>query len=254
MKHFLLSIALAGSGGVALHGDDAVAGDQLPQAPSGDDFDALRKTSPFTRVLSFPETYALRGVATIDNVQVATLYNRETKKTIVVTPDGKNEAGIALVGIIPAATLEGVAAKISFAGDEAELKYELSQIAPQPKPTGTPPGGGTDGRGGDGERRGPSPQDIERFKALPEEKQAKLREYIGHVMKNYPDMPREEKGNLIRGAMIRLTDGRDIEMPSAQGGGQNPPSTQGQNSNSSGGSSSGRDERSGDRGRDRDRR
>ncbi len=252
MKRLLLTLALTGSAGLVLvQGQETVLLEEVPEAPSGDDFDALRKTSPFTRVLSFPETYALRGVATIDRVQVATLYNRETKKTLVITPDGKNEAGIALVGIVPAATLEGVAAKISFAGDEAELRYELSQIAPQPRPPGPPPGGGgPDGRGGDGERRGPSPQDIERFKALPEEKQAKLKEYIGHVMRNYPDMPREEKGNLIRGAMIRLTDGRDIEMPPAPAGGQNPAPVQSPNPNAGGGSSSGRDDRS----RDRDRR
>ena len=194
---------------------------ESPEAPSANDFTALRKTSPFTRVLSLPATYALRGVATINNEQVATLYNRETKKTIVVTPDGENEAGLSLVEIVPAADLEGVAAKISFAGDEAELKYELTQILPQPRP----PGSGSGGDVKEGERRGPSPQDVERYKALPEEKQAKLREYIGHVMRSYPDMSREEKGNLIRGAMIRLTDGRDIEMPQAPaqppGGGSN---------------------------------
>lgn len=254
MKQLFLFLSSVFGLGPMLSADEVGLPNSHPEAPAEEDFEALRKTSPFTRVLSFPETYALRGVATIDNVQVATLYNRETKKTLVITPDGKNEAGISLVGIVPAATLEGVAAKISFAGDEAELKYELSQIAPQPRPPGTPPGGRPDSQGGDGERRGPSPQDIERFKALPEEKQAKLREYIGHVMRNYPEMPREERGNLIRGAMIRLTDGRDIEMPPTPAGGQSPGSGQSPNS-SSGGSNSGREQRSGDRGGgDRDRR
>jgi hypothetical protein len=36
-------------------------------------------------------------------------------------------------------------------------------------------------------------------------------------MKSYPNMSRDEKGNLIRGAMIKLTDGRDIEMPTPNG-------------------------------------
>lgn len=232
---FILVFALSGFPLVA---EETAVVIESPEAPSENDFTALRKTSPFTRVLSLPETYALRGVATINNEQVATLYNRETKKTIVVTPDGKNEAGLSLVEIVPASDLEGVAAKISFAGDEAELKYELSQIFPQPRP----PGSGSGGSGKEGERRGPSPQDIERFKALPEEKQAKLREYIGHVMRNYPDMPREEKGNLIRGAMIRLTDGRDIEMPQAPA------------QPSGGGSNSGGDQRNRDRSGDRERR
>jgi hypothetical protein len=192
-----------------------------PEAPSASDFDALRKTSPFTRVLSLSETYALRGVARINGEQVATLYNRETKKTLVVTPDGKNEAGIALVDVSRAPQLDAVTAKISFAGDEAELKYETTQLYPEPKgvPGAPPPPGG---KAPEGEKRGPSPQDIERYKALPEEKQAKLREYIGAVMKNYPNMSREERGNLIRGAMMRLTDGRDIEMPQSPPAGQVP--------------------------------
>ena len=232
---FALVFALSGFSLVA---EETAVVIESPEAPSENDFTALRRTSPFTRVLSLPETYALRGVATINNEQVASLYNRETKKTIVVTPDGKNEAGLSLVEIVPASDLEGVAAKISFAGDEAELKYELSQIFPQPRP----PGSGSGGSGNEGERRGPSPQDIERFKALPEEKQAKLREYIGHVMRNYPDMPREEKGNLIRGAMIRLTDGRDIEMPQAPA------------QPSGGGSNSGGDQRNRERSGERERR
>ncbi|MCB1203114.1 MAG: hypothetical protein KDN18_02560 [Verrucomicrobiae bacterium] len=185
-----------------------------PEAPSETDFEALRQTSPFTRVLNLSETYALRGVARINGEQVATLYNRDTKKTIVVTPDGKNDAGISLVGVNRAPELTGVIATISFAGDEAELRYEQSQISPEPKsgPGGGGPPGST-GRPPEGERKGPSPQDIERYKALPEEKQAKLREYVGHVMRNYQNLSREERGNMIRGAMIRLTDGGDIEIP-----------------------------------------
>ncbi len=198
---------------------EAIPFDSVPEAPSSSDFEALRKTSPFTRVLSLSATYALRGVATINDEQVATLYNRETKKTVVVTREGNHETGIALVDVTGAPQLDGVTAKISFAGDEAELKYETSQLYPTPKgPPGSP---GQPGRPPEGEHRGPSPQDVERYKALPEEKQAKLREYIGHVMKNYPNLSREERGNMIRGAMMRLTDGRDLEIP------QTPPTAPG---------------------------
>ena len=96
---FALVFALSGFSLVA---EETAVVIESPEAPSENDFTALRRTSPFTRVLSLPETYALRGVATINNEQVATLYNRETKKTIVVTPDGKNEAGLSLVEIVPA--------------------------------------------------------------------------------------------------------------------------------------------------------
>lgn len=191
----------------------------LPASLEDGDFDSVKEASPFTRVLSISETYALRGVAELGSIQYATLYNREKKKTILVSPEGgqieSDDPGIKLVEIIPARSLDGVAAKISFAGEEVELKYDVAQIAPAPAQSSSSSG---DRRGDDGKRKGPSKEDIDRFRKLPEEKQKKLREYIGQVMRSYPDMSRSEKGNLIRGAMIKLTDGRDIEMPNSNGG------------------------------------
>ncbi len=231
----------------------------VPDAPSDSDFAALRKTSPFTRVLSLPETYALRGVATIDGAQVATLYNRETKKTIVVTPDGNNEAGIALVGVNPAFQLDGVTARISLAGDEAELRYETSQLYPEPKAGAATPG--APGSPKPEEHRGPSQQDIDRYKSLSPENQAKFREYIGHVMKNYPNLSREERGNMMRGAMMRLIDGRSLDIPQAPPNGSGAAPTPGGPPPSN--NESGRSERSsdgsdrgerGDRGERRERR
>lgn len=192
----------------------------LPASLEDGDFDSVRGASPFTRVLSISETYALRGVAELGSIQYATLYNREKKKTILISPEGgqiaSDDPGIKLVQIIPAGSLEGVTAKISFAGEEVELKYDVAQIAPVPAKGGS--SGSRDKRGDDGHRKGPSKEDIDRFRSLPEEKQKKLREYIGQVMKSYPDMSRSEKGNLIRGAMIKLTDGREIDMPSGDAG------------------------------------
>ncbi|MDF1737535.1 MAG: hypothetical protein P1U86_00135 [Verrucomicrobiales bacterium] len=195
----------------------------LPASLEEGDFNSVKDASPFTRVLSISETYALRGVAELGAIQYATLYNREKKETILVSPEGgqiqSDDPGIKLVQIIPARSLEGVAAKISFAGEEVELKYDAEQISPVPARASSDGRRDGDRRGGDdGRRKGPSKEDIDRFRALPEEKQKKLREYIGQVMKSYPEMSRSEKGNLIRGAMIRLTDGRDIEMPGGDGG------------------------------------
>jgi len=189
----------------------------LPEAPDETDFSALRDTSPFKRVLSISDTYALRGVASLDDIQVATLYNRETKKTVVVTRDDTNEAGIQLVEVVPSNDLAGVAAKISFAGEEIELKYEDSQLSPEPRSKGKGASGGKGGK--DSERKGPSKEDITRYKSMSEESRNKLRQYIGQIVKQYPDMPREERGNMIRGAMTRLADGRDITLaPKPEGG------------------------------------
>lgn len=229
MKVFLSAIAVFFSSVVcviqAQDGEEAI-----PPAPGDSDFESLRKASPFTRVLSLTETYQLRGIASLEEMQVATLYNRQTEKTVVVTSAEENEQGITLVEVSPSWRLNGVTAKFAFAGEEVELKYDEAQLSPQPRE-----GKRGDGHRShkDGEHRGPSPQDMERFKSLSDENRQKLREYIGHVMRSYPDLSREEKGNMIRGAMIRLSDGRDLDVPKPPDGGGN--SSSGGNRSSGGG-------------------
>ncbi len=186
--------------------DLPIGSELVPSAVATDDFSALRTGSPFLRVLDPSERYVLRAVASFDDIQIATLEDRSSKKTILVTPEKENKEGLKLVEIVSGEDLEGVLAKISFAGEEVEFKYDPSQIFPS---------GGGSNRGGskpDDKRKGPSKEDINRYKSLSEEKRNKLRSYIGHVMKSYPNLSREEKGNMIRGAMIRLGDGRDLDF------------------------------------------
>lgn len=189
-----------------------------PRAPGEEDFAALRRASPFLRTLRVSDTYALRGVAMVDGHAVATLYNRETEKSIQVTPEGENESGLQLVEVVPAHDLEGVAAKVSFAGEVSELRYDEEQISPESaRADGKDQSRREDGERDGRRRRGPSREDIERFRSLSDEQKSKLRTYIGQVMRNHRDLSREERGNLIRGAMIRLSDGRDITVEENSG-------------------------------------
>lgn len=239
---------LAVGGAAAFAQTESSVDADLPQPLESGHFDQIMTHSPFVRTLNLSETYALRGIAEINGEQVATLYNRDTKKSILVTESQANAERMQLKSVIGGEDLFQVSATIAVAGEEVELKFEPERVAPLPKnPQGKGPsssGGSSSGK--DGERRGPSPQDIERYKSLPPEKQEKLREYIRQSMQSYPNMSREERGNLIRGAMTRLIDGGDITMPTPPSGSSTaspppPPS-------SSSGSSS-----SSDRGRDRDR-
>ncbi|MDF1658428.1 MAG: hypothetical protein P1U58_12510 [Verrucomicrobiales bacterium] len=192
---------------------------EVPAATGEGDFSALRAASPFIRVLNPAETYALRGVAQVDDVAMATLYNRQTEKTFVVTPQTSSKEGIQLVEIESNQELEGVKAHVSFAGEEVELIYDPQQFVSAPRQG---PGARGKGKGGDGEkRRGPSKEELNRYKALTPEKQKVFQQYIKHVMGTYPDMPREERGNLMRGALIRLSDGQDLDWkPADSPGGQ----------------------------------
>jgi len=189
---------------------------ELPMPVSEEHFSAIHSQSPFLRTLNISETYALRGVAEIGGDPVATLYNRQTKKTLLVTKDEPNEAGIQMVEVVPARDLEGVGVKVSFAGEVVELKYDSAVVNPQPKSKGKP---GGDGRSsGDGQRRGPSKEDMARYNSLTDEQKQKFRDYARQTMQKYPNLSREERFNMIRGAMTRLVDGRDIELDSSSSG------------------------------------
>lgn len=122
---------------------------------------------------------------------------------------GKPEGGLELVKIIEPSKgdLTGVSARVSFAGEIAELKYEPEQLTPTQRK------GAAGGSRGDGERRGPSSEDRKKYTTLSDDKKKKLHEYIKTTMKKYPNMPREERGNLIRGALQKLSEGRDLEIP-----------------------------------------
>ena len=202
----------------------------FPDAPvslPGDHFAVLRTQSPFRRSLNLAETYTLKAVSRIGENSVATIYNRETKKTFTVATNGEVSPGadiLKLVEVAGAGDLTTTAIKIDVAGETAELKYALEQVTPPTKNTigsgmaAKGPPGGAPGKP-DGERRGPTPEEIERYKKLPPEKQEVLRGYIRQVMEKYPDLPREERGAMIRGALVRLSDGHDIKLDPPKDGG-----------------------------------
>ncbi len=99
---------------------------------------ALRKTSPFTRVLRLlGNLCSPRGGEDQQRTGRHPLQTDETMKTVdrVITASGTKRREFSLVGVTGAPQLDGVTAKFSFAGDEAELKYETSQLYPAPKPS-----------------------------------------------------------------------------------------------------------------------
>lgn len=257
-RFFLISLATA-SAAATISAQDTppvavspVIDPDLPQPVADGHFEALLGNSPFLRVLDLSETFALRGIAEIDGEKVATLFNKQTEKSVLVSASQANAEQMRLVGVNAANEfLVGISATIAVGGEEVELKFEPERISPQPKGKSGGSGGGDQRRGdGDGERRGPSKEDIERYKALPEEKRQKLHQYIQQTRQKYPNLSREEFGNMIRGAVIRLSDGRDLNVDS--GGGSSSNGGGGGDSNRGGSSSSDRGGSSG--GGDRSRR
>lgn len=129
--------ALVASGGLASTSETGGAGVDTPSAVVESDYAALFRESPFRRPLDLSESMVLTGLARVGEEMVATLRERETKKTLVVSGDADaNEKGWRIVGIEgDPADLASVVATISHLGEEEfTVRFDRGQLEP-PKPT-----------------------------------------------------------------------------------------------------------------------
>jgi hypothetical protein len=178
------------------------------------DFSALKGQSPFLRSVNLSDSLILTGLAMVDNEQVATLLNKETKETFVVSSK-LNSQGWKMVDLKSDPDLEKVAAKVAIEGGEvvtvryAEWQLKPGESKPGAGPTaeqgpGSGPGpGGMMGRG-DGERHGPSAEFREKMSQLSEEQRQEMFQKMGELREKQPDMSREDRGKLMSGMMDKM--------------------------------------------------
>lgn len=186
----------------------------IPAAVAETDFGALNEQSPFTCALNLSDSLILTGIAMVDEERVATLMNKETKETFVVSSQS-NAQGWKMVDLKEDSDLEKVAAKVSVSGGEVvTVRYAEWQLKPGEARPGAGPG--QDGnrrsfgdKGGDGDRRrgfGPPPEFREKMEKLSEDQRSKLFQKMGELREKNPDMPREERGKVMMEMMDRMLE------------------------------------------------
>jgi hypothetical protein len=106
--------------------DRAVA----PQSVDEEDFAHLKESSPFLRVLRMKDAYVLRGIATIGKHTFVVLHHRETKQTITVSSEEKNELGMSLIDVSGSTPLD-TAVTISMGGGQFKFAYEADLLRPE---------------------------------------------------------------------------------------------------------------------------
>jgi len=196
MKTLSLSLACAA---LAL-GAPAYAADQKPPAapataPAGAPTDpdlpqpvdmshaqTMVDNSPFTRVLSLSDSLILTGIAYIQGKPVATILNKSTKESYVVS-DEPNAQGWKLADTSASRTLTHTQAKLVVGTEIVTVRYSDEQTTPEANKQGRR-GGPPEGGRGDSDRpsreyRRPSEEDHQRFMALSEAAKTKLREKMG---------------------------------------------------------------------------
>lgn len=190
----------------------------LPASVEAGDFAILTGgQSPFSRALNLSDSLILTGIATLDEERVATLMNKETKETFVVSST-LNSQGWKMVELKEDGDLEKVAAKVAVDGGEVvTVRYSEWQLKPgESKPGAGPSEGGRSSEGmrgrfgkgkGDG-FRGPPPEFREKMSRLSEEQRTKLFEKMRAFREKNPDTPREDMGRMMMQTMDKMLESR----------------------------------------------
>lgn len=192
-----------------------------PVDVASDDFQALKGQSPFLRSLNLSDSLVLTGFADVEGERVATLVNKETKQTYVVSSQ-TNSQGWKMVDLKTNEDLEKVSVKVAVDGGEvvtvryAELALKPGEAKPAPGPSTEPNGGPTaiiaaqrsrfGGPGGPDGRRfgGPPPEIREKMDKLSDEQREKLFNKMRELREKSPEMSWEERGKLFNDALDKM--------------------------------------------------
>lgn len=207
----LACVALRGAEAQEVASAEASA---IPAPVTADDFAALKTSSPFLRSLDLSQTLKLTGVARIEGQLYATLVDRESKKTHLVT-QAANPEGWRMVAVAGnQADLTTVTAEIAMASGEVfAVRYDETQLHPpenRPGSPGSAQGGaqpGADGRpvnrdfregiSGDGFRGPPPPEMVAKLEKLDEKTRDRLIQGIREYRDKNPDVSSEDRQRLF---------------------------------------------------------
>jgi len=167
--------------------------DGLPQRVAPEHFAVLMRNSPFTRSLNLSDLLILTGLATMDGKQVATLMNKETKETYVVSEE-PNPQGWKMVEVAGNEDLEKVAAKIVIGGGEVvTVRYDKWSLKPgEAKPAA---GGSSEIREAERRPQGRGVPEVRlKIMSLPEGMRRQVIEQIRKTMRENPNMNAEDRG------------------------------------------------------------
>jgi hypothetical protein len=180
----------------------------LPQVFDQTSLTSLASSSPFTRMVNVSDNLVLTGIAYINGKPVATLFNRETKESHIVSSE-PNFQGWVLNEALPAPDMTRSRAVITIGGEQVKVSY-ASLIANDLKSEGKKADKGNKGEGGGekfkGGQRGPSDEDRKRYESLSEKARDKFRDMMRSKFSDekFRNAPEEERRNVIRKEFDRI--------------------------------------------------
>ena len=149
----------------------------LPQVFDANVAQALLESPPFTRSLNLSDSLVLTGMAYIEGKPVATIYNKKTKASYVVSED-PNAQGWKLAETNASSELKRAQAKIMVGGETVTVRYAVIQPEQQNDPNRSGRSSRWGGGSSDGsprrEYQRPSDEDRARYTALSDQAREKF--------------------------------------------------------------------------------
>lgn len=172
---------------------------ELPQPFDAAVTEPLLSSSPFTRSLNLSDSLVLTGIAYIQGKPVATVLNKATKESYVVSEE-PNVQGWKLAETSATVALNKTQAKIMVGTEIVTIRYSEEQLTPETMKKG----GFKPGQGGGGEQRPddrgprrdyprPDPETIKRWSNLSDEAKNKLREKMMESREKLQNATPEER-------------------------------------------------------------
>lgn len=183
----------------------------LPQPFDPTSVASVTSSSPFTRMVNMSDNLVLTGIAYIDGKPVATIFNKETKESHIVSNE-PNFQGWVLNEALPAPDITRSRAVVTIGGEQVRLNYAAisaddlkggKKDKDRDRGDRPPPPGGD---GFKGERRGPSEEDRRRYESLSEKSREKFRDMMRSKFSDekFRNAPEEERRNIIRKEFERI--------------------------------------------------
>lgn len=197
-----------------------VADPDLPQPIDFSFADDLLMQSPFTRIVSFEDTYQLTGIAYVDGHPVATVLNKQTKQRFVVSEE-PNLQGWSLVAASAGADLEQTQVEMMIGGEMISMHYGGQQLSPQ----GSGPGGTktrlADGSPGKKEGGKVSVSNLlgqdgkKMYASLSADARGKFKELVRSRVEKHPEMTPEQNSAYAQKvfAKIKASDQGSVKTP-----------------------------------------
>lgn len=127
-----ISIGVLSLMGKGIAADEKAPDPDLPQPLDLNLAEPLMKSSPFTRELNFSDTIKLTGLAYVEGKPMATLINRVTKQSYLVTEE-PNAMGWRLAEVNSSSTINRTEVKVVVGSETVTLHYSEIPLTPTRK-------------------------------------------------------------------------------------------------------------------------